>query len=69
MYVIPIQVYGYVVYLQMPPPANKQRLERAAWQWADTCDPNDVTTEHVRTAYRLNSTACKKGACRLELLV
>jgi ubiquitin carboxyl-terminal hydrolase 48 len=45
----------------MPP---KLQLDKAAWQWAETTDPKDVTLDHVRTAYRLNLKPCAIGACK-----
>lgn len=45
----------------MPP---KLQLDKAAWQWAETTDPKDVTFDHVRTAYRLNLKPCAIGACK-----
>ena len=44
----------------MPP---KQPAEKTSWLWAETTDPNCITLEHIRTAYRLNSPHCKPGAC------
>ena len=44
----------------MPP---KPALEKTSWVWADTTDPNSITLEHIRTAYRLNLPHCKPGGC------
>ncbi|XP_061187615.1 ubiquitin carboxyl-terminal hydrolase 48-like [Saccostrea echinata] len=43
---------------------TKQQLDKAAWQWAETTDPIDITNEHIRTAYKLNLKPCKLGACK-----
>jgi hypothetical protein len=37
------------LFLEMP---TKQQLDKAAWQWAETTDPGDITNEHIRTAYK-----------------
>lgn len=44
----------------MPP---KQPLDKSSWRWAETTDPNTITLEHIRTAYRLNLPHCKPGGC------
>ncbi|XP_071116349.1 ubiquitin carboxyl-terminal hydrolase 48-like [Haliotis cracherodii] len=45
----------------MPP---KLQLDKAAWQWADTTDPHNVTQDHVNMAYRLNLKPCSQGTCK-----
>ncbi|XP_033744613.1 ubiquitin carboxyl-terminal hydrolase 48-like [Pecten maximus] len=45
----------------MPP---KQQLDKAAWQWAETVNPEDVQQGHVEIAYRLNLKKCKAQACK-----
>ncbi|XP_013383086.1 ubiquitin carboxyl-terminal hydrolase 48 isoform X2 [Lingula anatina] len=44
--------------------APKQQLDKAAWQWAETVEPEAVTWDHVETAYRIHLKPCKRGACR-----
>lgn len=43
---------------------TKQQLDKAAWQWAETTEPADITNEHISTAYKLNLKPCKLGACK-----
>ncbi|VDI64157.1 ubiquitin carboxyl-terminal hydrolase 48 [Mytilus galloprovincialis] len=43
---------------------SKFQLDKAAWQWAETTDPDNVTFDHVRTAYRLNLKPCPLGSCK-----
>ncbi|OWF55603.1 ubiquitin carboxyl-terminal hydrolase 48-like [Mizuhopecten yessoensis] len=45
----------------MPP---KQQLDKAAWQWAETVNPEDVSQEHVEIAYRFNLKRCKAQICK-----
>ncbi|KAK6176967.1 hypothetical protein SNE40_015165 [Patella caerulea] len=45
----------------MPP---KLQLDKEAWKWADTTEPDQVTNEHIKTAYRLNLKPCSQGACK-----
>ncbi|XP_060076420.1 ubiquitin carboxyl-terminal hydrolase 48-like [Ylistrum balloti] len=45
----------------MPP---KQQLDKAAWQWAETVNPEDIDHDHVEIAYRLNLKKCKPQACK-----
>lgn len=42
----------------------KQQQDKAAWQWAEQTDPQDITFDHVKTAYRLDLKPCPVGACR-----
>ncbi|XP_072571838.1 ubiquitin carboxyl-terminal hydrolase 48 isoform X3 [Paramormyrops kingsleyae] len=44
--------------------APRIQLERAAWSWADTVKPEDVTEEHIEKAYRIRVPACKRVVCR-----
>ena len=44
----------------MPP---KQPLEKTSWQWAETTDPDSITLEHIKIAYRLNLPHCTPGGC------
>lgn len=46
------------------PPKQKVLLDKVAWQWADTVDYTEVTADHIKTAYRLNLTACERGSCK-----
>ncbi|XP_043234939.1 ubiquitin carboxyl-terminal hydrolase 48-like [Amphibalanus amphitrite] len=46
----------------MPP--RKDQVERQAWQWAETTPPEDVTEEHVLTAYILQPPHSRKTACK-----
>ncbi|XP_041378372.1 ubiquitin carboxyl-terminal hydrolase 48-like isoform X2 [Gigantopelta aegis] len=43
---------------------SKLQLDKAAWLWAETTDPPNVTIDNVRTAYRLNLQPCQLGACK-----
>uniref|UniRef100_A0A8C2GX29 Ubiquitin carboxyl-terminal hydrolase 48 n=1 Tax=Cyprinus carpio TaxID=7962 RepID=A0A8C2GX29_CYPCA len=44
--------------------APRLQLEKAAWQWAETVKPEDITHEHIELAYRIAVLACKRGTCR-----
>ncbi|XP_055040439.1 ubiquitin carboxyl-terminal hydrolase 48 isoform X1 [Misgurnus anguillicaudatus] len=44
--------------------APRLQLEKAAWRWAETVKPEDITHEHIALAYRIALTACKRGTCR-----
>ncbi|CAG5126299.1 unnamed protein product, partial [Candidula unifasciata] len=46
------------------PPKQKVPLDRIAWQWAESVDLSNLTAEHIRTAYRLNLSACERGSCK-----
>lgn len=39
----------HLVLIDMP---TKQQLDKAAWQWAETTEPSDITNEHISTAYK-----------------
>uniref|UniRef100_A0A147BGD4 Ubiquitin carboxyl-terminal hydrolase 48 n=1 Tax=Ixodes ricinus TaxID=34613 RepID=A0A147BGD4_IXORI len=43
---------------------SKQQLEKAAWQWAESVDPLNITREHVEAAYRIKCATCKANTCR-----
>lgn len=45
-------------------PSRKEQYEKNAWSWVENCSPLEVTDEHIRTAYRVNFSRCKVGACR-----
>jgi len=44
--------------------APRLQLEKAAWRWAETVKPEDITREHIELAYRIAVLPCKRGACR-----
>ncbi|XP_068097687.1 ubiquitin carboxyl-terminal hydrolase 48 isoform X2 [Hyperolius riggenbachi] len=44
--------------------APRLQLEKAAWSWTDTVRPEEVTQEHMETAYRVRLPACLRGVCR-----
>ncbi|KAI2659049.1 Ubiquitin carboxyl-terminal hydrolase 48 [Labeo rohita] len=44
--------------------APRLQLEKAAWKWAETVKPEDITYEHIELAYRIAVAACKRGTCR-----
>ncbi|WAR25209.1 UBP48-like protein [Mya arenaria] len=43
---------------------TKPTLDKLSWQWAETTDPENVSQENIRTAYRLNLPVCKLGVCK-----
>lgn len=43
---------------------SKHQLDKAAWQWTEQIEPDDVKQEHIEAAYRINCTACKTSNCR-----
>ncbi|XP_064459284.1 ubiquitin carboxyl-terminal hydrolase 48-like [Ornithodoros turicata] len=43
---------------------SKQQLDKAAWQWTERVEPENVKQEHIETAYRINCTVCKSNNCR-----
>lgn len=43
---------------------SKQQLDKEAWGWIDTTEPNEVTLEHVKYAYHINLQACEAGTCK-----
>uniref|UniRef100_A0A0L8GTJ2 Peptidase C19 ubiquitin carboxyl-terminal hydrolase domain-containing protein n=1 Tax=Octopus bimaculoides TaxID=37653 RepID=A0A0L8GTJ2_OCTBM len=47
---------------------SKQQLDKEAWGWIETTDPDQVTLEHVKYAYHINLEPCKLGSCKLRLL-
>ncbi len=46
--------------------APKLQLEKQAWQWAETTEPDQVNQTHVETAYRIHFKPCT-AACRFVL--
>ncbi|XP_071454545.1 ubiquitin carboxyl-terminal hydrolase 48-like [Hetaerina americana] len=46
------------------PIKRKDHLDKAAWAWAETVDPANITNVHLETAYRIKLKACKPGSCR-----
>ncbi|XP_006641945.1 ubiquitin carboxyl-terminal hydrolase 48 isoform X1 [Lepisosteus oculatus] len=44
--------------------APRLQLERAAWRWIEAVKPEEVSAEHIETAYRIRLPACKRGSCR-----
>ncbi|XP_077312103.1 ubiquitin carboxyl-terminal hydrolase 48 [Lithobates pipiens] len=44
--------------------APRLQLEKAAWRWTDTVRPEEVTREHIETAYRVLLEPCVRGVCR-----
>ncbi|XP_013784550.1 ubiquitin carboxyl-terminal hydrolase 48-like [Limulus polyphemus] len=43
---------------------SKQQLDKAAWEWAEKVEPNNITSEHIETAYRVKLKPCKPTSCR-----
>lgn len=46
--------------------APKQVLDKQAWQWAEQTDLENITMQHILTAYRINIALCplNRGICR-----
>ncbi|XP_014778290.1 ubiquitin carboxyl-terminal hydrolase 48 [Octopus bimaculoides] len=44
---------------------SKQQLDKEAWGWIETTDPDQVTLEHVKYAYHINLEPCKLGSCKI----
>lgn len=44
--------------------APRLQLEKAAWRWAETVRPEEVSQEHIETAYRVRLEPCVRGLCR-----
>lgn len=42
----------------------KPSLDKLSWQWAEKTEPENVSLENVRTAYRLNLPVCTLGVCK-----
>lgn len=42
----------------------KLSLDKQAWLWAETTQPENISEENVLTAYRLHLKKCAPGACR-----
>ncbi|XP_034233930.1 ubiquitin carboxyl-terminal hydrolase 48-like [Thrips palmi] len=45
-------------------PMRKDVLDKAAWAWVDSTEPDSVLPEHVLTAYRIQLPECRPGTCR-----
>jgi hypothetical protein len=43
---------------------RKEDMDKAAWSWADTTEPKDVTKEHVELSYRIKLGVCGPNSCR-----
>lgn len=43
---------------------SKQQLDKEAWGWVETTQPNEVTIEHVKYAYHLNLQPCGVATCK-----
>ncbi|XP_044523778.1 ubiquitin carboxyl-terminal hydrolase 48 isoform X4 [Gracilinanus agilis] len=44
--------------------APRLQLEKAAWRWAETVRPEEVSQEHIEAAYRIWLEPCIRGVCR-----
>ena len=49
--------------------APRLQLEKAAWRWAETVRPEEVSQEHIETAYRIWLEPCIRGVCRCLIMV
>jgi hypothetical protein len=43
---------------------RKEDMDKAAWSWADTTEPKDVTKEHLELSYRIKLNVCGPNSCR-----
>jgi hypothetical protein len=43
---------------------RKEDMDKAAWSWADTTEPKDVTKEHLELSYRIKLGVCGPNSCR-----
>ena len=43
---------------------RKEDMDKAAWSWADTTEPRDVTKEHLKLSYRIKIGVCGPNSCR-----
>jgi len=43
---------------------RKEDMDKAAWSWAETTEPKDVTKEHLVLSYRIKIGACGPNSCR-----
>lgn len=43
---------------------RKEDMDKAAWSWADTTEPKDVTKEHLKLSYRIKIAVCGPNSCR-----
>lgn len=41
------------------PPTKKTDLEKLAWAWVETVDPEELQQSHLESAYRLGLKHCK----------
>lgn len=44
--------------------APRLSLEKMAWLWVETIMPEDVSQEHIETAYRILLESCIRGICK-----
>lgn len=43
---------------------RKEDMDKAAWSWAETTEPKDVTKEHLDLSYRIKIGVCGPNSCR-----
>jgi hypothetical protein len=43
---------------------RKEDMDKAAWSWADTTEPKDITKEHLKLSYRIKIGVCGPNSCR-----
>jgi len=43
---------------------QKANVLKQAWEWANDTEPENVTQENVKSAYRMTATGCIQGNCR-----
>lgn len=43
---------------------RKEDMDKAAWCWADSTEPKNVTKQHVELAYRIKLDVCTPHSCR-----
>jgi hypothetical protein len=48
---------------------RKEDMDKAAWSWADTTEPKDVTKEHLDLSYRIKISVCGPNSCRYEYII
>ena len=48
---------------------SRQQLEKSAWDWVDSTEPQNVNQSHIFKAYRLDIAPCKSGTCRYKVLI
>jgi len=44
--------------------APKQQLEKAAWEWTEKTQPENVSYNNMQAAYRLALKPCELNSCR-----